>query len=160
MEDFENSFRSVSIYVDKDRNLIGIPCGLSEKFGVADIDTVLRLKAPYEDTRIESFIEEVLDACYTKRHNDESDYSTIEKFTRKKGFANAARDYTLITVVKEKDGGYSIMPTFNDYERGPIVIDDDEVLLPENYAKGELAGIMLNMFRIYCGANEEALKME
>lgn len=29
------------------------------------------------------------------------------------------------------------MPTFNDFERGPLVIDDDERIILANYQKGE-----------------------
>ena len=152
MENIENKFWSISLYIDKDNNLIGIPCGKSEKYTVSDIDTVLTLKAPYEQNRVESFIEEVVNACYTKEHNDNFDYSTIEKYTKIKGFVEATRKYTLITIIKTQDN-YSIMPTFNDYEKGPIVIDDDEVILPKDYVKGELAKVIFGMIDIYGKAN-------
>ena len=32
-------FSTISLYVDQEENLIGIPCGESEKYGIADIDT-------------------------------------------------------------------------------------------------------------------------
>ncbi|MCC8023507.1 MAG: hypothetical protein LIO46_07020 [Clostridiales bacterium] len=153
-------FWSVSIYVDKDRNLIGIPCGWSEQYGVADIDMVLRLRAPYDAPRMEPFVEEVIEACYTKRHNDESRYSTIEKFMKIKGFAAATRTLTLITVVKTEADGYSIMASFNDRERGPIVIDDDEVKLPVQYHPGEMAEAIERMIEIYGKANQMALEQE
>ena len=65
-------FSTISLYVDKDENLIGIPCGESEKYGIADIDTVFLLKAPYSTKQAEDFIEKVFDACFTKKHNDEN----------------------------------------------------------------------------------------
>ena len=49
----EREFYTISVYVDKDENLIGIPCGESEKYGIADIDTVLLLKAPYSAVEVE-----------------------------------------------------------------------------------------------------------
>lgn len=156
MENLEQSFWSVSIYVDKDENLLGIPCGLSDKYGVADIDVVMRLKAPYSDRKLENYIESVIEKCYSKKHNDESDVSTIEKYTKIKSFVNATKDFTLITVVKTKEEGYSIMPTFNDFERGPIVIDDDEVCLPEKYAVGQMAAAIRRMIAIYVKANAAA----
>ena len=45
------------------------------------------------------------------------------------------------------------MPTFNDYERGPLVIDDDERILLANYQKGELAEVMKDFIQVYVKAN-------
>ena len=55
----EKAFYTISLYVDEDENLIGIPCGESDKYGIADIDKVHLLKAPYSEERLEQFIEEV-----------------------------------------------------------------------------------------------------
>lgn len=55
----EFNFSTISVYVDENENLIGIPCGESEKYGIADIDTVLLLKAPYSPKQAEEFIEKV-----------------------------------------------------------------------------------------------------
>lgn len=159
MEAKEIEFWTISLYADEAGNLIGIPCGRSEKYGVADIDVVLRLKAPYTDERLEQYVEEVLDACYTKEHNDQSEYATIEKYRKIKGFIEATKGLTLITLIKMKEQGYSIMPTFHDYERGPLVIDDDEVVLPIRYLKGEMAGAIRRMIRIYGKANAHAMEM-
>ena len=148
----EKEFYTISIYVDKDENLIGIPCGESDKYGIADIDTVLLLKAPYSDSAIESFVEKVINACYQKKHNDASDVSTIERYTKKKGFVNATRDLTLFSVVKTKEM-YSLMATFNDYEKGPVVIDDDERILASPYKEGALAEVIRSFIEIYVKAN-------
>ena len=119
--------------------MIGIPCGESDKYGIADIDKVVLLKAPYSDSQIESFVEEVISYCYTKKHNDSSPLSTIEKYTKKTGFVNATADYTLISIVKTNDT-YSLM-------------DDDERIILANYQKGELAEIMKDFIQIYVKAN-------
>ena len=148
----EKEFYTISVYVDGEENLIGIPCGESDKYGIADIDTVMLLKAPYTDKALESYIEKVIGACYTKKHNDKSDVSTIERYTKKKGFVNATADYTLISIVKMKSG-YSLMPTFNDYEKGPLAIDDDERLLPLNYNEGDMAEIIRGYIEVYVKAN-------
>lgn len=132
--------------------MIGIPCGESDKYGIADIDKVVLLKAPYSDTQLESFIEEVISCCYTKKHNDNSPLSTIEKYTKKKGFVNATADYTLLSIVKTKDS-YSLMPTFNDYEKGPLAIDDDEHILLNPYKKGEMAEVIRGYIEVYVKAN-------
>lgn len=152
MSDTKRDFSTISIYIDENENMIGIPCGESDKYGIADIDKVVLLKAPYSDSQIESFVEEVISYCYTKKHNDSSPLSTIEKYTKKTGFVNATADYTLISIVKTNDT-YSLMPTFNDYERGPLVIDDDERIILANYQKGELAEIMKDFIQIYVKAN-------
>lgn len=148
----ERDFYTISLYVDENENLIGIPCGESDKYGIADIDKVHLLKAPYSAQKLEDFIEEVIDSCYTKKHNDDSDVSTIEKYTKKKGFVNATADYTLISIVKTKEN-YSLMPTFNDYEKGPLVIDDDEHILPNPYSAGELADVINGYIQVYVKAN-------
>lgn len=148
----QEEFYTISIYIDEHENLIGIPCGKSKKYGVADIDKVLLLKAPYTKERLEKYVEEVIDQCYTKEHNDESEVSTIEKYTKVKGFVNATAPYTLITLVKTKES-YSLMPTFYDYERGPLLIDDDERILPVDYTPGELADIFHDLIEVYVKAN-------
>lgn len=148
----EKEFYTISVYVDNDENLIGIPCGESDQYGIADIDKVVLLKAPYSDTQIENFIEEVISYCYTKKHNDSSPYSTIEKYTKKKGFVNATQDLTLLSIVKTALN-YSLMPTFNDYEKGPLAIDDDERILANPYKKGELAEIIKDFIQVYVKAN-------
>ena len=148
----DKDFYTISVYVDENENMIGIPCGESDKYGIADIDKVVLLKAPYSDTQLESFIEEVISYCYTKKHNDNSPLSTIEKYTKKKGFVNATADYTLLSIVKTKDS-YSLMPTFNDYEKGPLAIDDDEHILLNPYKKGEMAEVIRGYIEVYVKAN-------
>lgn len=148
----DREFYTISVYVDENENLIGIPCGESDKYGIADIDTVLLLKAPYTDKALEDYIEKVINACYTKKHNDSADTSTIERYTKKKGFANATKDFTMISIVKTKTN-YSLMPTFNDFERGPLVIDDDEHILLPNYREGEMAEVIRGFIEIYLKAN-------
>ncbi len=148
----EREFYTISVYVDKDENMIGIPCGDSDQYGIADIDKVVLLKAPYSDRQIEKFIEEVISYCYTKKHNDASPLSTIEKYTKKKGFVNATSDFTLISIVKTATS-YSLMPTFNDYEKGPLVIDDDERILMNPYKEGEMAEVIKDFVQVYVKAN-------
>ena len=148
----DREFYTISVYVDKDENLIGIPCGDSDKYGIADIDTVLLLKAPYTDRQLETYIDKVLDACYTKKHNDSVPTSTIERYAKKTGFVNATADYTLISIVKMQTG-YSLMPTFNDYEKGPLAIDDDEHIVPLGYREGELAEVIRGFIEVYVKAN-------
>lgn len=148
----EKEFYTISIYVDEKENLIGIPCGESKKYGIADIDKVLLLKAPYSNERLETYVDEVIDACYTKEHNDNSELSTIEKYTKTRGFVNATKPYTLISIVKTKES-YSLMATFHDYEKGPLVIDDDERIIPNPYSKGELAKVFRDFVQIYVKAN-------
>lgn len=148
----EKDFYTISVYVDDDENMIGIPCGESDKYGIADIDKVVLLKAPYSDTQLENFIEEVISYCYTKKHNDASPLSTIEKYTKVNGFVNATAPYTLLSIVKTKDT-YSLMPTFNDYEKGPLAIDDDERIILNPYQKGEMAEIIRDFIQVYVKAN-------
>lgn len=148
----DREFYTISVYVDKDENLIGIPCGDSDKYGIADIDTVMLLKAPYTDSALENYINKVLDACYIKKHNDNVETSTIERYTKKKGFVNATKDFTMISIVKTRTN-YSLMPTFNDYEKGPLAIDDDEHILLLNHNPGEMAEVIRGFIEVYLKAN-------
>ena len=148
----DREFYTISVYVDKDENLIGIPCGDSDKYGIADIDTVMLLKAPYTDSALENYINKVLDACYTKKHNDNVETSTIERYTKKKGFVSATKDFTMISIVKTRTN-YSLMPTFNDYEKGPLAIDDDEHILLLNHNPGEMAEVIRGFIEVYLKAN-------
>ena len=148
----DRDFYTISVYVDENENLIGIPCGESAKYGIADIDTVMLLKAPYTDDALETYIEKVLNTCYTKKYNDNSNVSTIERYTKKQGFVNATADFTMISIVKTRTN-YSLMPTFNDYEKGPLAIDDDERILPLNYNPGEMAEIIHGYIEVYMKAN-------
>ena len=148
----KRDFYTISLYVDKNDTLIGIPCGESEQYGIADIDTVLLLKAPYSAKEVEDFIEKVFAACYTKKHNDDSPVSTIEKYTKKKGFVAATADLTLISLVKTGNT-YSIMPTFNDYEKGPLCIDEDERIIVNPYKEGELYEHIHDIIMVYVKAN-------
>ncbi len=148
----KKEFYTISVYTDDSENMIGIPCGESDKYGIADIDKVVLLNAPYTDDELENFIEEVISYCYTKKHNDASPLSTIEKYTKKKGFVNATADYTLISIVKT-DESYSLMPTFNDIEKGPLAIDDDEHIIANPYKKGELAEVIRGFIQVYVKAN-------
>ena len=148
----EKEFYTISVYADENENLIGIPCGVSDKYGIADIDTVLLLNAPYTDKALENYIEKLIAACYTKKHNDDVETSTIERYTKKKGFVNATADYSLISIVKTQTH-YSLMPTFNDYEKGPLAIEDDEHILALNYCEGDMAAIIRGFIEIYVKAN-------
>ncbi len=64
----------------------------------------------------------------------------------------ATADLTLISIVKTKET-YSIMPTFNDYEKGPLCIDDDERIVQVNYKDGELYEHIHDIIMVYVKAN-------
>ena len=75
-----------------------------------------------------------------------------EKYTKNKFFVNASGDYSLMSIDKTAEN-YSLMPTFNDFERGPVVIDDDEHILPNPYSAGELAEVINGYIQVYVKAN-------
>lgn len=141
-------FQTISIYVDKDETLIGIPCGESDKYGIADIDTIMLLKAPYTDKQIENYVNKVLNACFTKKHNDKEPRSTIERYTGKSSFVEATSQFTMISIVKTK-ASYSLMAAFNDPEKGPLVIDEDERIVPLKYNDGDLAEHVRDFIQVY-----------
>ena len=144
----KHDFQTISVYVDKNETLVGIPCGESDRYGIADIDTVMLLKTPYTDEQLESYIEKVLNACFSKKHNDKEPRSTIERYTGKNSFIEATAEFTMISIVKTKVS-YSLMPAFNDPEKGPLVIDEDERIVPVNYNAGELAEHIRDFIQVY-----------
>lgn len=143
-----HDFQTISVYIDKDETLIGIPCGESDRYGIADIDTIMLLKAPYTDKALESYIEKVLNACFTKKHNDKEPRSTIERYTGKASFVEATAEFTMISIVKTKVS-YSLMAAFNDPEKGPLVIDEDERIVPLKYNEGDLAEHIRDFIEVY-----------
>ena len=64
----------------------------------------------------------------------------------------ATSELTLISLVKTKNT-YSIMPTFNDYEKGPLCIDDDERTLANPYKPGEMFEQINDIIMVYLKAN-------
>lgn len=143
-----HDFQTISVYIDKDETLIGIPCGESDRYGIADIDTIMLLKAPYTDKALESYIEKVLNACFSKKHNDKEPRSTIERYTGKSSFVEATSEFTMISIVKTKVS-YSLMAAFNDPEKGPLVIDEDERIVPLKYNEGDLAEHIRDFIEVY-----------
>lgn len=144
----EQKFKSISIYYDIKRNLIGIPCGKSQKFGVADIDVVTTLKAPYSDAELARFVYSVLDHCYSKKHNDQSEYSAIEKYMHIKGFTAATRNLGLVSLVLFQKEGYSILPTVKDDEDGFVLVEESEIKLKKDCSALELAEGIKKCIRI------------
>ena len=45
------------------------------------------------------------------------------------------------------------MPTFNDFEKGPVIIDDDERILINPYKEGTMAENIRSFIEIYVKAN-------
>ena len=78
----EKDFYTISVYIDENENMIGIPCGESDKYGIADIDKVVLLKVPYSDTQIENFIEETIFKNFKEIYNDENHLKFINLFTK------------------------------------------------------------------------------
>ena len=58
----------------------------------------------------------------------------------------------MISIVKTRTN-YSLMPTFNDYEKGPLAIDDDEHILLLNHNPGEMAEVIRGFIEVYLKAN-------
>ena len=52
MSDTKRDFSTISIYIDENENMIGIPCGESDKYGIADIDKVVLHIAIQKNTMI------------------------------------------------------------------------------------------------------------
>ncbi len=71
---------------------------------------------------------------------------------KKSGFVEATSDLTLISLVKTPQT-YSIMPTFNDWEKGPLCIDDDERIVANPYKEGELYDHIHDIIMVYVKAN-------
>ena len=66
MSDTKRDFSTISIYIDENENMIGIPCGESDKYGIADIDKVVLLKHLIPTAKLKALLKRYFLLLYKK----------------------------------------------------------------------------------------------
>ena len=120
------NYKYISIYFDKNRKLIGVPCGNDPKFGeyhVAELDIFFDLEPDYSDEILEKFIADVFDACFSKEISYDLDETTgrpkpitaLQKYTGKKGYTAASKSFQSISITwLNEEYRYEIRPLQKD----------------------------------------------
>jgi len=112
-------YKKISIYFDASKKLIGVPIGSAPfpkyggKYGRASLDIFFVLEPGYSDEELEHFINEVFDACYSKKFVD-GEPTAIQKYTGAKSYVAAVKGYQLMNVDWIKDDGYAFVPMMVD----------------------------------------------
>jgi len=103
-------FKCISVYIDKNGKLIGIPTGVNPKHGgVTGLDIFFVLEPEYSDEELESFLEKVFDTCYSKEYTDDLPFA-MQVYSKTKGPASAVKGYQSIYLNWHDDEGYTIIP--------------------------------------------------
>lgn len=114
----KKTYKTVSVYVDKQNDLIAIPHGESDKYSLAELDIVLALSAPYTDEDLEAFLLEAYGKCYSQKSNDTTNVSPLEKYLNVKGYSKAIKNRRVVLLHWFKENGYEIVPTNKIPRRG------------------------------------------
>lgn len=133
------TYKTVLVYVDEKDNIIAIPTGESDKYGLMGLDIVFELNLPYSDEQLEVFLKGVMDKCYSKKADDSAELSTLEKFLKIKGFAKAVKCRRLINFDWFKESGYAIVPTNKKPKQGYVHMEDKIIKLGKEPNEGELS---------------------
>ena len=135
------SFRIVNIYVDKNNNLLIIPTGESKKLcgALIDLDIVNKLQFPYSDEDLEEILKKSLNECFSKKPNDLTSESSLERYLNVKGFSKAVKDRKLVVFGWNCDEGYYVIPTNKIPKRGFVDIEDKKFDIGKELRDGILA---------------------
>lgn len=132
-------YRQVTIYVDKNKNLIAVANGLIDKWGgiISEIDVVEQLNFPYEPEEVEQLLIDIMGKCHSLIP-EEGGFSPLEKLLGVKGYAKAVKGKKLIKFAWRKDHGYYISPSIRE-KKGFVTPVEKEIMLGETIGKGALA---------------------
>jgi hypothetical protein len=138
-ESMEASYKAVMVYIDEEENLIAIPIGISDKYGLAGLNLLFGLRAPYNDKQIEFLLSCSMDKCYSEKADDTAKESVLEKFLNVKGFENAVKKRRLVNYEWVEDSGYKIIPTNKKPQQGFVHLENETIRLGKEIKNGELA---------------------
>lgn len=133
------TYKSVSVYVDKDDNVIAIPQGNSKKYCLAGLDIIFELNKPYSDNQLEKLLRSAMNKCYSEESNDSSEISPLEKHLKVKGFAKAVQNRRLVGFDWYDDAGYVVIPTHKKPRQGFVHMEDKTIKLGKELKEGELS---------------------
>jgi len=131
-------YKYITVYIDTDGLLLGVPCGKSKKYDIAGLDLIFTLKPPYNDDELESFLQMILDKCYSEPCKDDT-ITSIEKHYRVKGYGKATKNLKMILVQWLKKEGYSVTPTRNSGKSCFLHLEDKIGRVETKYNCGDMA---------------------
>src|SRR5690606_26594032 len=129
------TYKIVTVYVDKNDNLIAIPSGESEKYGIKELDITFQLTSPYSDEELEICLMSALNKSYSQKADDSS-ISSIEKTLNVKGFEKAVRNRKVVLFEWLEDEGYFVTPTNKLPRRGFVHVEDKKAGLGKVILEG------------------------
>jgi hypothetical protein len=142
-----HDFKSVTVYVDKEGMMLGVPSGISKKYDIASLDLIFTIKPPYGDIETESFLMMLLNKCYVEECKDD-DITSIEKYYQVRGYARATKSLKMVDVYWSESGGYSFTPTQNARKLGFRLLNDKTLKVPANFSKGDLGKAFLEAVKL------------
>ena len=142
------NFKNISIYIDQQQMLLGVPGGESKKYGMVELDMIFTLALPYNEEELESFLMMVFDKCYSEAYKDDG-VTSIEKHYGIKGYAKATKNLKLVDVSWAKNDGYSIIPYKKMSRSGYSGLSNDKIeRLGNEFNKGDLAKAFLRAMEL------------
>ncbi|MGI6712264.1 MAG: hypothetical protein ACOX4L_06015 [Bacillota bacterium] len=133
------TYKAVSVYVDEKDNLIVLPSGESDKYGLMDLDIVFQLDSPYSDNQLEQLLIDVMDKCYSQKADDTPGPTVLEKYLGVKGYAKAVKNRRFVSFEWFLASGYVVIPT-NKVPKHVFVLQEDKAIkLGKVFKSGELA---------------------
>jgi hypothetical protein len=136
----EHEFKSLTIYIDQNNGIIILSCGESKRWGgTMDIDVEQRLTSPYSTEELEIKLQNALEQCYSKEVDEYSKTTPLEIVTNIKDYAKAVKTRRLVYLECDLNKGYRVVPTEKIPRQGYVHLEDEEIKLPLNYSKNQLA---------------------
>ena len=136
-------YKYISIYVEQNGTLLGIPSGNSKKYDMADLDLLFVLKPTYYEGELEQFILKIFNECFSEASKDD-EISSIEKYYNCKGYKKAVNNLKLIHISCLRDKGFSLTPTINSHKMGFTLIENKTIFVETNFKKGQMAKAFSN----------------
>ena len=138
----KHTFKSISVYFDKDSNLIGVPSTEIKKWNaLVDIDAIVNLTFPYSDDELEQFLENVFDLCYSLTPKELPKQSALQNYLEVKSYSASVKGLGLVSIKWIDKQGYTITPTWQNAKMKNAFghLEDRAIGISDRYVKGELA---------------------
>ncbi len=138
----KHPFKSISVYFDRDYNLIGVPSAELKKWNViVDIDKIQSLNAPYDDDELERFLKAVFDLCNSDKPKDFSKIPALQKYLGAKSYSASVKKLGLVSLNWLNKRGYEIVPTWQNAKIKNAFnhLEEKTIKIATDYTDGELA---------------------
>ena len=138
-------YKHISIYFDRNKNLIGVPTSMYKKWQSPILSyPIIELNCDYNDDVMEKFIKRVFNACYSHEVTDKEAHSkqtSLSDFLKVKSYKASVKNLGLISVDWVANRGYLITPTWQNINMKCAFdfIQEKKIMVPTEYKPGELA---------------------